>query len=117
MIQSRSISRELALLVLGQIPENHVENLESLPMEGLLNKAIEGLIQHCREELDSSAEKLETAHQHLMQTELQDLDKNSSNYHLPGINVPHYAQRDTWLQSYPITLRSEFLSFLNLFLF
>ncbi len=77
MIQSRSISRELALLILGQISENHIKDIESMSLEGLLNQAIQSLMDHCREGLDSSAEKLETAHQHLIETELQDLDKNS----------------------------------------
>ena len=76
-MQSRSIARELALLVLGQIPENHRQDLESLPIESLMNKAIDGLVEHCREGLDSSANQLEAAHQNLLEIELQDIDKNS----------------------------------------
>ena len=77
MIQSRSITRELALLILGQISENHIDDLESISLESLLNKAVQSLMEHCREGLDSSAEKLETAHQYLIETELQELDKTS----------------------------------------
>ena len=79
MSQSRSISRELALLVLGQIPESKTSHFKSLQLEGLLNKAMQSLMDHCREGLDVSAGQLETAHQHLIETELQDLDKNSVN--------------------------------------
>ena len=78
MIQSRSISRELALLVLGQISEKDKQDVESLPLESLMNKAIDGLVEHCREGLDSSANKLETAHQYLLEIELQDIDKKSA---------------------------------------
>ncbi len=77
MIQSRSIARELALLVLGQIPENTNQDLKSLSFDALLNKSLQSLMDHCREVLDASAGKLETAHQHLLETELQDIDKGS----------------------------------------
>ncbi len=77
MMQTRSIARELALLVLSQISENQIQDLKSLEVEALLNKALQSLMQHCREELDSSAGKLEIAQQHLFETELQDLDKSS----------------------------------------
>ncbi len=77
MMESRSIARELALLVLGQIPENQSQKLDSLPLEGLLNKAMQSLMEHCQEGLDASAGQLETAHKHLLETELEDLNKNS----------------------------------------
>ena len=81
-MQSRSISRELALLVLGQIPENQIpestiRDWESIQLEGLLNKAIQSLMEYCREGLDSSAGKLEIAQKHLLETELQDLNKTT----------------------------------------
>ena len=75
-MESRSLSRELALLVLGQIPENQSQDLEPLPFEALLNKALQSLMDHCREGLDSSAGKLQIAQQHLLETELQELDKD-----------------------------------------
>ena len=46
-------------------------------MEHLLNKALQTLMHHCREELDSSALKLETAQEHLLEIQLEDLDKDS----------------------------------------
>ena len=77
MMQSRSISRELALLVLSQIPDSQIQESKSLSLDALLNKALQSLMDHCREGLDSSAGKLETAQQHLLETELQDLDQSS----------------------------------------
>ncbi len=78
MMQSKSIARELALLVLGQISENQIAELQSLSFESLLNKALQSLMDHCRDGLDSSAGQLETAQQHLLETELQDFDENSA---------------------------------------
>ena len=77
MMQSRSIARELALLVLGQISDHQIQDLKFLQVESLLHKAVQSLMQHCREELDSSAQKLEIAQQNLLETELQDLDQSS----------------------------------------
>tara|TARA_B100000029_G_C17392311_1_gene893869 strand:+ start:68 stop:706 length:639 start_codon:yes stop_codon:yes gene_type:complete len=77
MMQSRSIARELALLILSQVTEDQIQNIKSFTVEILLNKALQTLMQHCREELDSSATKLEIAQQHLMETELDDLNKSS----------------------------------------
>ena len=77
MMESRSIARELALLVLGQIPESQSQKLESLSLEGLLNKAMQSLMEHCQEGLDASAGQLEIANKHLLETELEDLNKNS----------------------------------------
>ena len=77
MMQSRSIARELALLILSQISDDQIQNLKSFTVETLLNKALQTLMQHCREELDSSANKLEIAQQHLLETEWEDLDKSS----------------------------------------
>ena len=78
MIQTRSISRELALLVLSQMPKGKIQNLNSFSVEALLNKGLQTLMQHWREGLDSSASKLEIAQQHLLEVELQNLDKNST---------------------------------------
>ena len=65
----KSISRELALLLLGQIKTN---DIHSINLESLLSKAIESLTQHWREQLDFCALKLEKANQELLDSELQD---------------------------------------------
>ncbi len=64
----KSISRELALLLLGQIKKKDINKLN---IESLLSKAIESLTQHWREQLDSCASQLEKANQELMDSEFQ----------------------------------------------
>ncbi len=76
-MQAKSISRELALLILGQIPEDQTKKFTLDSLEGLLNTALESLVQYWRDGLDSSAEKLVLAQQYLFDSELQDNDKNS----------------------------------------
>ena len=56
----KSISREFALLLLGQINKNDINKLN---VESLLGKAIESLTQHWREQLDLCASTLEKANQ------------------------------------------------------
>ncbi|MBW3042988.1 transcription antitermination factor NusB [Prochlorococcus marinus] len=68
-MQFKSISRELALLLLGQIKKNDINKIN---IEILLGKAIESLTQHWREQLDFCASKLEKANQDLLDSELQD---------------------------------------------
>ena len=68
-MQLKSISRELALLLLGQIKK---KDLYKFNIESLLSKAIESLSQHWREQLDLCASKLETANQELLDSELQE---------------------------------------------
>ena len=76
-MQSRSLSRELALLVLGQVSEQNQPKLEKLAMDGLLQKALDSLMFHWREALDASASELEQAQQHLLDSELQESDRAS----------------------------------------
>ena len=72
-MQSRSLSRELALLVLGQVPDQQKKKTsENLPMESLLQKALDSLMQHWRETLDAGASELEQAQQGLLDSELQE---------------------------------------------
>ena len=79
-MQLKSISRELALLLLGQIKKNEINKIN---IESLLSKAIESLTQHWREQLDFCALKLEKANQELLDSELQEdagLLKKSRNH-------------------------------------
>lgn len=72
-MQSRSLSRELALLVLGQVPDQQKKKTsQNLPMESLLQKALDSLMQHWRETLDAGASELEQAQQGLLDSELQE---------------------------------------------
>jgi N utilization substance protein B len=70
-MQSRSLSRELALLVLGQCPERVGEPLD-LSLDTLLQKGLDSLLQHWTEVLDCCAGDLEKAQQHLLDSELKD---------------------------------------------
>ena len=68
---TRSLSRELALLVLGQVPEQKSASLADLALDSILDQALETLTQHWRESLDASAAELEQAQQSLLDSELQ----------------------------------------------
>ncbi len=77
-MSSRSLSRELALLMLGQT-NDRAEPAAARPpadtepgLEGLLHQAMASLSQHVRESLDRSAADLQTAQQELLDSELQE---------------------------------------------
>ena len=79
-MQLKSISRELALLLLGQIKKKDIHKVN---IESLLSQAIESLTEHWREQLDLCASKLEKANQELLDSELQEdagLLKKSRNH-------------------------------------
>ncbi|MCT0224278.1 transcription antitermination factor NusB [Synechococcus sp. CS-1328] len=69
-MQSRTLARELALLMLGQT--NDRVPAADLSLEVLLQQAMASLSQHVRESLDRSAEDLQGAQQQLLDSELQD---------------------------------------------
>ena len=78
-MQSRTLSRELALLVLGQIPDRGplVAPEPGTPLETVLLQALASLGQHVREALDLSAEDLRQAQQDLLDSELQEAGAES----------------------------------------
>jgi N utilization substance protein B len=69
-MQSRSVSRELALLMLGQVSDR--VPAADLSLEGLLQQALASLSQCVREALDNAAVDLEQAQQQLLDSELVD---------------------------------------------
>lgn len=88
-MQSRSLSRELALLMLGQTSDRSAASARTTPessaaapaaappsadlsLESLLQRALASLSQHVRDALDRSAADLQTAQQELLDSELQD---------------------------------------------
>ena len=77
-MQSKSIARELALLVLGQMNYKETKYSEITSLDILLNKALDSLTQYWREGLDDSAKKLDEAQQELLDSELHDSDKDSA---------------------------------------
>ena len=71
-MQSRSLSRELALLTLSQLPDRGAASVPSNPtLMGLLDQALTSLAEHLRDTLERSAEALQQAQQELLDSELQ----------------------------------------------
>ena len=68
---TRSLARELALLVLGQVSDQKPIPAADLAMDSVLEQALESLMQHWRESLDASAAELDQAQQSLLDSELQ----------------------------------------------
>ena len=68
---TRSLTRELALLVLGQVPEQKSGSVADLALDLILDQALDTLTQHWRESLDASAAELDQAQQSLLDSELQ----------------------------------------------
>ena len=77
-MESRSLSRELSLLLLGQISENDNKNFQSYSIEEILCKVLDTLMQHWRDELDFCASQIEIAQDNIRDSELCDVDKNSN---------------------------------------
>ena len=79
-MQSRTIARELALLMLGQTSDrgdrpaaaSGSRDLSDASLAALLHQALAGLHQHAREALDRSAENLQSAEQQLLDSELHE---------------------------------------------
>jgi N utilization substance protein B len=80
-MSSRSLSRELALLMLGQITDRgplpaaahgQRDPLSDASLAALLQQALASLSQHVREALDLSADDLQQAQQHLDDSEVVD---------------------------------------------
>ena len=76
-MQSRSLSRELALLMLGQVSDRSAPPAASADpsLESLLIQALNSLQQHVRDALDRSAVQLQQAQQELLDSELQGDDE------------------------------------------
>ncbi|MFM7312206.1 MAG: transcription antitermination factor NusB [Cyanobium sp.] len=74
-MQSQTLARELALLMLGQVQDRDaqaaVDGLADTTLEGLLRQALTSLGQHLRELLDRAEADLQQAQQDLLDSELQ----------------------------------------------
>lgn len=74
-MQSQTLARELALLMLGQVNDRDAAGadarLAETNLEALLRQALTSLGQHLREVLDRSAAELQQAQQDLLDSELQ----------------------------------------------
>ena len=71
-MQTRTLSHELALFVLGQCAERERFSAVEDDLEILLQRALDSLMQHWREVLDHCASDLDKAQQSLLDSELQD---------------------------------------------
>ncbi|MEY4806045.1 transcription antitermination factor NusB [Vulcanococcus limneticus] len=73
-MQSRTLARELALLILGQISDRASATAPSADtsLEVVLQQAQASLVEHVREALDRSADELQRAQQELLDSELQE---------------------------------------------
>jgi len=73
-MQSRTLARELALLILGQISDRASATAPSADtsLEVVLQQAQASLAEHVREALDRSADELRRAQQELLDSELQE---------------------------------------------
>jgi N utilization substance protein B len=75
-MKSRTLARELALLMLGQVSDRATPNPD-VALETLLQQALSSLAQHVRESLDRSAGDLQQAERDLLDSELQEGDDTS----------------------------------------
>ena len=90
-MQSHSLSRELALLMLGQVDDRGSKPMppSDLSMEALLHQVQASLALHVREALDHSAGDLEQAQQQLLDSELQQEGEQS----LPRVRTQAVLQQ------------------------
>ena len=76
-MESRSLAREVALLVLGQISEDQINNFDTISLDQMLSMGLDTLFNHWREQLDDCALQIELAQEELLNNDSEDLDKDS----------------------------------------
>jgi len=79
MYKTRSLSRELSLISLGQINDKGDLKLINFQIEEIFESALDSLINHCRDELDNCELDLEHASQKILDSELKEFNISSSN--------------------------------------
>ena len=72
MYKTRSLSRELSLISLGQINDKGDLKLIKFQIEEIFESALDSLINHCRDELDNCESELENASQKIVDSELRE---------------------------------------------
>ena len=76
-MNSRSLSRELALISLGLINDSKSDyDLENVNLEQIIESAVESLVNHCRQELDKCEIDLDNASQNLLDSELNEINNS-----------------------------------------
>ena len=76
-MESRSLAREVALLVLGQISEDQINNFDTISLDQMLSMGLDTLFNHWREQLDDCALQIELAQEELLSNDSEDFDKDS----------------------------------------
>ena len=76
-MESRSLAREVALLVLGQISEDQINNFDTISLDQMLSMGLDTLFSHWREQLDDCALQIELAQEVLLSNDSEDFDKVS----------------------------------------
>ena len=76
-MESRSLAREVALLVLGQISEDQINNFDTISLDQMLSMGLDTLFNHWREQLDDCALQIELAQEELLSDDSEDRDKES----------------------------------------
>ena len=72
MYSNKSLSRELSLISLGLIKDKDEFKYNKFQIEEVVESALDSLINHCRDELDTCESDLENASQKILDSELQD---------------------------------------------
>ena len=75
-MESRSLAREVALLVLGQISEDQINNFDTISLDQMLSMGLDTLFSHWREQLDDCALQIELAQEELICNDSEDFDKD-----------------------------------------
>ncbi len=76
-MESRSLAREVALLVLGQVSEDNIDKYQSLSIEKMLDLGLDTLLSHWREQLDECALQIELAQDELLKSDYDSLEKSN----------------------------------------
>ena len=72
MKYNRTLSRELSLISLGLIKDKDEFKYNKFQIEEVVESALDSLINHCRDELDTCESDLENASQKILDSELQE---------------------------------------------
>ena len=72
MKYNRTLSRELSLISLGLIKDKDEFKYNKFQIEEVVESALDSLINHCRDELDTCESDLENASQKILDSELHD---------------------------------------------
>ena len=99
----RSLSRELSLISLGLIKDKGDLKLNKFQIEEVFDSALDTLINHCREELDTCEVELENASQILLDSELKQ-GSNSSFSDIRDELKKSFQKIETVMNTLSVTL-------------